>query len=135
MLQAITIPDQRYDRAIRSVDFIQKYIFPGGCLPSLGVISKHVGADTDMRIVKVDDIAQHYSWTLKIWRERFLENIDKVRELGFSDKFQRMWEFYLAYCEGGFAERAIGTVQMVLEKPMGRADLVCGPAVSGRMRS
>lgn len=123
-IQAITIPDQRYHRATRSVDFIQKYIFPGGCLPSIATMAQHIGRHSDMRIVRVDDIASHYAKTLASWRRRFLDNQYAVQKLGFTEQFQRMWEFYLAYCEGGFTERAIGTVQMVLEKPRGRADLL-----------
>lgn len=116
-LQAITITDQRYERAKDAVDFIKRYIFPGGCLPSVNVISQHVSSDTDMIVTSLDDITQDYAETLKHWREAFFENLHKVKALGFDERFIRMWEYYLCYCEGGFRERVIGTVQMVLAKP------------------
>jgi len=116
-LQAITITDQRYERAKDTVDFIKRYIFPGGCLPSVTAISQHVSSDTDMIITSLDDITQDYAETLKHWREAFFENLDRVKALGFDERFIRMWEYYLCYCEGGFRERVIGTVQMVLAKP------------------
>ena len=117
LIQAITIPDQRYQQALGSVDFIQKYIFPGGCLPSLAVIAGHVASDTDLQIVGLEDITGHYARTLQHWRERFLQREEQVRALGFDDAFVRMWEFYLAYCEGGFLERSIGTAQILMAKP------------------
>lgn len=118
LIQAITIPDQRYDAARTSMDFIQKYIFPGGALPSHSVIASHVANDTDMQIVGVEDITLHYARTLAAWRDRFLHRIDDVKALGFDDVFVRMWEFYLAYCEGGFMERVIGTSQILMAKPL-----------------
>jgi cyclopropane-fatty-acyl-phospholipid synthase len=120
LLQSITIADQRYAVAKRSVDFIQRYIFPGGCLPSVAIISDAVARNTDMRIAHLEDIGTHYATTLKHWRERFLARLDKVRELGYPEEFIRMWEYYLCYCEGGFRERAIGTAQVLLGKPLNR---------------
>lgn len=117
VIQAITIPDQRYDRARRSVDYIKRYIFPGGCLPSLAVIAQHIAEDTDMQLVHLRDITRDYARTLAHWRERFLANLDSVRALGFDERFIRMWEFYLCYCEGGFRERIIGTAQLAFAKP------------------
>lgn len=117
LLQAITIADQRYNRAKKEVDFIQRYIFPGGCLPSVNVIADNVTKHTDMRFYHMDDIGEHYAETLLRWRERFFENIQQIHELGYSETFSRMWEFYLCYCEGGFRERTIGTVQLLLTKP------------------
>ncbi|KGE03143.1 SAM-dependent methyltransferase [Pseudohaliea rubra] len=117
VIQAITIPDQRYDRARRSVDYIKRYIFPGGCLPSLGVIARHIAEDTDMQLVNLRDITRDYARTLAHWRDRFLANLDSVRDQGFDDRFIRMWEFYLCYCEGGFRERIIGTAQLTFAKP------------------
>lgn len=117
VIQAITIADQRYDQARRSVDFIQRYIFPGGCLPSVAVIADHLARDTDMQMVHLRDITQDYALTLAHWRERFLAAQDAVNTMGFDQHFIRMWEFYLAYCEGGFAERIIGTVQLAFAKP------------------
>jgi len=116
-IQAITIPDQRFTQAAKNVDFIKRYIFPGGCLPSLGVITKHIAKDTDMVIADVADITQHYATTLATWRKSFFEQIDQVRQQGFDERFIRMWDYYLCYCEGGFKERIIGTHQIVFHKP------------------
>ena len=117
VIQAITISDQRYDRARRSVDYIKRYIFPGGCLPSLAVIAGHLAQDTDMQMVHLRDITQDYAQTLRLWRQRFLDRLEDVRAMGFDDRFIRMWEFYLSYCEGGFRERIIGTAQLAFAKP------------------
>jgi cyclopropane-fatty-acyl-phospholipid synthase len=119
-LQSITIGDQIFDRHARSVDFIKRYIFPGSCIPSVTAISNAVAGSTDLRLVHLEDITPHYARTLREWRRRFLANIDKVREMGYSDTFIRMWEYYLCYCEGGFAERYIGDVQILFAKPLYR---------------
>ena len=116
-IQAITIADQRYDYARKSVDFIQRYIFPGGCLPSNAIIADKVANKTDMQIVNIEDITEHYADTLQDWRQRFFDQLEAVRKQGFDDVFCRMWDFYLAYCEGGFRERAISTGQFVMAKP------------------
>ena len=121
LLQAITINDQRYDQAKQSVDFIQRYIFPGGSLPSVTVMSEWVKRKTDMNIIHLEDIGEHYAQTLKHWRNGFLAQIEQVRAQGFDERFIRMWEFYLCYCEGGFRERSISTVQLLLAKPSYRA--------------
>lgn len=117
LLQSITIADQRYHIAKKEVDFIQRYIFPGGCLPSVEVIANTVSKHTDMRFFHLEDIGPDYATTLFKWRERFFNNLSQVKELGYSDTFIRMWEFYLCYCEGGFHERGIGTIQLLLTKP------------------
>ncbi len=117
LLQAIVIGDQRYDHYRRSADFIQRYIFPGGCLPSVARIMDCVARQTDMRVIHLEDFAEDYAKTLAHWRERFLANIDRARKLGYSEEFLRMWEYYLCYCEAGFRERNIGLVQIVLAKP------------------
>jgi len=121
LLQAITIADQRYDMARKTVDFIQRYIFPGGSLPSIAVISDFAKCKTDMNILHIEDIGEHYAQTLKHWREAFNAKLDAVRAQGFDDRFIRMWEFYLCYCEGGFIERSIGTAQVLLAKPQYRS--------------
>jgi cyclopropane-fatty-acyl-phospholipid synthase len=121
-LQAITIGDQIFDRHKRSVDFIKRYIFPGSCIPSITAVASAIASATDMRLVQLKDITPHYATTLRQWRERFFANIDQVRELGYSDTFIRMWEYYLSYCEGGFAERYIGDVQMLFAKPNYRGE-------------
>ena len=116
-IQAITMADQRYAAARDEVDFIKRYIFPGGCLPSIEVISGHIARDTDMQITHLRDITADYAETLAHWRTRFQAALPQVREQGFDTVFERMWEFYLCYCEGGFRERIIGTVHMTFAKP------------------
>lgn len=116
-IQAITIPDQRYDRYRKSTDFIQQYVFPGGCLPSIGAISRAVGRSTDLRVTHLEDFAAHYARTLSHWRARLFENLAEVRCQGMDDRFIRCWDYYLCYCEGGFAERQIGVSQIVFSKP------------------
>jgi cyclopropane-fatty-acyl-phospholipid synthase len=117
LLQAITIPDQGYDRYRRSVDFIQKYIFPGGCLPSISAISNAICRASDFRLFHLEDFGSHYAETLARWRSRFWQNIDQVRGLGFDERFIRMWHYYLCYCEAGFLENQIGVAQILLSKP------------------
>jgi cyclopropane-fatty-acyl-phospholipid synthase len=120
LLQTITIADQAFNRHKRRVDFIKRYIFPGSCIPSIAAISSSIARVTDLRLFHLEDITPHYAKTLRTWRERFFTNIDKVRELGFPETFVRMWEYYLCYCEGGFTERYLGDVQMLLTKPLCR---------------
>ena len=117
VIQAITIAEQQYATAIREVDFIQRYIFPGSNIPSFGAISSAIGRAGDLNVISMDDLAPHYVRTLQCWRENFHTHIDAVRAQGFDERFIRMWEFYLAYCEGGFAERAIGVTHLRLAKP------------------
>jgi cyclopropane-fatty-acyl-phospholipid synthase len=119
-IQAITIPDERYDAARREVDFIKRYVFPGGCLPSLAVL-RQAAAATDLRLERVDEIGLHYPETLRRWRANFARNRDAVAALGFDERFRRIWEFYFCYCEGAFLERAIGDVQLALAKPAAAA--------------
>lgn len=123
LLQAITIADQQYQSARTSVDFIKQRIFPGCCIPSVSVLCDAVARVTDMRLFQLNDIGPHYATTLKHWRERFFANIASVRTLGYPESFIRMWEFYLCYCEAGFAEHATGDVQMLLIKPDARPSL------------
>ena len=117
LIQAITIADQLYDAALKDVDYIKKFIFPGGFLPSISAMSHSIGRVSDMKLFHLDDIGPHYARTLAHWKQRFFERIDDVRRAGYSDAFIRMWEYYLNYCEGAFIERDIGTVQMLLTKP------------------
>jgi len=124
LLQSITIADQRYQSASKEVDFIQRYIFPGGCLPSVSIISQNISEHTDMRFYHLEDIGQHYATTLAMWRERFFSNIGQIKQLGYTETFIRMWDFYLSYCEGGFKEHSIGTIQLLLTKPQCRRDPV-----------
>ena len=120
LIQAIVIADQNFDDYRRSVDFIQRYIFPGGMLPSLAAITDRLARVTDMRLFHLEDLTPHYARTLQHWRKRFMANRDRIAELGLSPEFQRLWEFYFCYCEGGFLERGIGNVQLLLSKPLNR---------------
>ena len=117
LIQAITIKDQRYSKAIQSVDFIQKYIFPGSCIPSITAIQNSLTSSTDLVINDIRDIGHHYARTLADWRKRFLKNKQEIRKLGFDDKFLRMWLFYFAYCEGGFEEKVISDIHLHITKP------------------
>jgi cyclopropane-fatty-acyl-phospholipid synthase len=119
-LQAITIIDQAYEAQIRSVDFIRRYIFPGGFIPSVAAITRSLAKVTDLRLFHLEDLTPHYARTLRTWRERFFANLDAVRKLGYPETFIRMWEYYLCYCEGAFRERYLGSAQMILTKPDAR---------------
>jgi cyclopropane-fatty-acyl-phospholipid synthase len=127
LLQAITIRDQVFEWHKKNVDFIKRYIFPGSCIPSVTAMAEAIAQATDLRIFHLEDITPHYAETLKRWRENFFHNIDQVRALGFPETFIRMWEFYLCYCEGGFAERYLGDVQILMTKPMSRAAPILPP--------
>ena len=117
LLQAITIQDQDYRAQLRSINFIQRYVFPGSFIPSVSAITDSLRRVTNLKIFHLEDIGPHYARTLALWRRNFLEHLGAVRKLGYSERFIRMWEFYLCSCEGGFAERALGDVQMLLTKP------------------
>jgi cyclopropane-fatty-acyl-phospholipid synthase len=117
LLQAIVIDDRAYHVEKAGKSFINTYIFPGGCLPSLEIISRSVARVTDFRQVHLEDITAHYATTLERWRERFLDAGERLSELGYDERFRRLWELYLSYCEGGFRERRIQDVQLLLAKP------------------
>jgi cyclopropane-fatty-acyl-phospholipid synthase len=106
-----------YDQARRSVDFIKRFIFPGSFIPSVSAIADSVARATDLKIFHLEDIGPHYARTLKMWRERFLTRRGDVQAQGYPENFVRMWEYYLCYCEGGFEERQLGDVQILLTKP------------------
>ncbi len=125
-LQAITIPDQDLESHRHTVDFIKRYIFPGGELVSLLALSDAARRATDLRTTHVEDLTPHYAETLRRWRSRMLHNLPRMRALGLDDRFLRMWEFYLCYCEGGFEERSIGLLQAVYEKPAVRRPSLLG---------
>ena len=116
-IQTITITDQRYEKAKHSVDFIQRYIFPGSCIPSLTALQNSITESSDLKIYQVRDIGDHYARTLALWRTAFIKRLSEVKDLGFDDVFIRMWHFYLAYCEGGFKEKAISDIHLKLIKP------------------
>jgi cyclopropane-fatty-acyl-phospholipid synthase len=107
VIQAITIPEDRYESAKNDVDFIQKYIFPGGFLPSVSAISTHAGSQ-GLYLSNYYDFGLGYAETLACWRKRFEENLSEIKSQGLSDTFINMWRFYFSYCEGGFREQKIG---------------------------
>jgi cyclopropane-fatty-acyl-phospholipid synthase len=120
LLQAITIRDQFYAQALKSVDFIKRFIFPGSFIPSVQALVDSIARSSDLKLFHLEDIGPHYARTLKLWRDRLLANQGQMRAQGFPDSFRRMWEYYLCYCEGGFEERQLGDVQMLLTKPRSR---------------
>jgi len=117
LLQGITYNDPDFDSYKNSVDFIRKYIFPGSCLVAMPQILQAIKEKTDMAMVDSEDITHHYARTLKIWRKDFLKVLPQVKDLGFSEPFARIWNFYLVYCEAGFLENLIGDFQLVFAKP------------------
>ncbi len=121
-IQAICVPDRRYERTKNTEDFIRRFIFPGGFLPSIGAISRSVSKATQMQIIDVEDLSAHYAETLRRWREKFDESIDDVHALGLDDRFCRLWRFYLAYCEAGFLERHCTVNQIVFAGRQWRPD-------------
>ncbi|MBB1352968.1 cyclopropane-fatty-acyl-phospholipid synthase family protein [Pseudoalteromonas sp. SR45-5] len=117
LIQAITIGDQRYKHYLKNSDFIQQYIFPGGCLPSLNEMSEQIKNNTDMVIHTVNDIGAHYARTLADWRSRFIKSWPDLDRSKFDERFYRLWLFYFAYCEGAFRARATSTVHLMARKP------------------
>lgn len=117
LLQAITIDDRAYEVEKASRSFIKERIFPGGSLPSLASIARDLARHTDLQLIHLQDLTPNYVPTLRRWRERFLDHAKELAALGYDEAFRRLWTFYLAYCEAGFAERRICDVQLVLAKP------------------
>jgi len=134
LLQAIVMPERNYDRYLRGVDFIQQYVFPGGCLPSLSAMLESVGRTSDLRLVHVEDFASHYAETLRRWRQAFEESLPEIRRLGYDEQFIRKWRYYLCYCEAAFEERYIGVMQVQFDGPDCRRDpiRVTAQAAAGR---
>ncbi len=122
VIQAITMRGEFHAQSLRAVDFIQRFVFPGSQLPSMASLTASAARSGDLELVGAEDFTGGYALTLRRWREAFLDAQDRVRALGFGDEFVRLWEFYLAYCEGGFLEHSIGSVQLVFSKPRGRPD-------------
>jgi cyclopropane-fatty-acyl-phospholipid synthase len=120
LIQAITTPDDRFGESVGRVDFIKRHIFPGGQLPSLDAMTSAWRKQTDLRLLHYEDFGEDYARTLQEWRRRFHERISDVEALGYSPRFQRMWDFYLASCEGAFQERHCGVAQMLLARPDAR---------------
>ncbi|MGM0562914.1 MAG: class I SAM-dependent methyltransferase [Pseudomonadota bacterium] len=113
VIQAITIEDHRYEQALNSVDFIKRFIFPGSFIPCVSVLTASAGR-AKLRLVNLEDIGDSYARTLNEWRQRFSAEVDRVLALGYDQRFVRMWLFYLCYCEGGFIERSISDVHLLL---------------------
>ncbi|WNH49036.1 cyclopropane-fatty-acyl-phospholipid synthase [Stenotrophomonas aracearum] len=117
LLQAITIEDHRYQQALGSVDYIKRFVFPGSFIPSLSAMLAAKTRSSDLQVIGQHDFGQSYALTLRAWRRRFLSQLPAVRAQGFDERFIRLWEFYLAYCEGGFLERSIGVSQLLFARP------------------
>jgi len=122
LIQAITVPDREYAWYVKNPDFINRYIFPGGCCPSLGAMTAAAAGRTDFRLVRLEDFTPHYARTLREWRRNFHARLPEVRALGYDDRFVRMWDCYLAFCEGGFAEQHTGLLQLLYARPDYRVD-------------
>lgn len=120
LIQAITIADQKYDQYARSVDFIQRCIFPGGCVPSNTRMLQVIAEKTDMVVRQLDDFGFDYARTIQDWRKRFNRSYEELLKKGYDETFKRLWEFYLCYCEGGFLERSISVVHVVATRPGNR---------------
>jgi len=120
VLQAITIRDQFYESARKSVDFIQRHIFPGSGIPSIHAMMNSVTKKTDLALAHQEDFAEDYADTLNHWARRLESNQAEIPKLGYPKFLYRLWKYYFSYCEGGFRERAIGVSQLVLKKPLYR---------------
>ncbi len=116
LIQAITMPDHRYEQYRRQTDFIQRYVFPGSCVPSMAAMSAAMRQSSDFALIDREEIGPHYATTLRTWRQNFFERVDQVRALGYPERFVRLWNYYLCYCEAGFEERYIGTSQLLLKR-------------------
>jgi len=117
LVQAITIEDRRYAQALKSVDFIKRHVFPGSFIPSISALIAAKTRASDLALIQLEDFGSSYALTLKAWRERFTAKLAQVRAQGFDERFERLWEFYLAYCEGGFRERSIGVAHLLMARP------------------
>ncbi|MGA9528658.1 MAG: cyclopropane-fatty-acyl-phospholipid synthase family protein [Terriglobales bacterium] len=129
LLQTITIQEQKFHQYRKQSDWIKKHIFPGAELASVIAIQQSLARKTSMQLFHMEDIGKHYALTLHEWRRRFLEHLSEVRQLGFDDRMVRMWDYYLAYCEGGFRERYISDVQLVLSKVTDAIQLMNEPVM------
>jgi cyclopropane-fatty-acyl-phospholipid synthase len=117
LIQAITMPDNRYEDYLKRTDFIQQYIFPGSCVPSLLAMMNYISEHSDLRVENIDNFGPHYAETLRLWHNKFMQNKDKVQSLGYSNEFIRLWQYYLCYCEAGFEEKYLGTMHLHLSRP------------------
>jgi len=122
LLQAIVMPERGYDAYLNSVDFIRRYVFPGGCLPSITSTLESIGRTSRLRLVHAEDFGSHYAETLRRWRASFQQRLPQVRQLGYSEELIRLWDYYLCYCEGAFEERHVGVVQLCFDNHECRRD-------------
>jgi cyclopropane-fatty-acyl-phospholipid synthase len=122
-LQAITVDDRSFERAKNGSDFVSELIFPGGCIPSVEAISRSLRRATPLTVIDLEDIGRHYVETLRRWYDNVAAARDEIAALGLDRRFQRLWDLYLCYCEGAFAERHISDVQMVMAMPDWRPPL------------
>ncbi len=120
LLQSITIDDREYERARDEVDFIKRYIFPGSFIPSVTVLIDAYRRNGDLKAIHMEDIGPHYARTLRHWRSRLFSRLHEARSMGYSQEFLRMWDYYFCLCEGGFEERYLGNIQLLLAKPLNR---------------
>ena len=132
LVQAITIEDHRYAQALKSVDFIKRHVFPGSFIPSINALLEAKTRTSELALTQLEDFGSSYALTLKAWRERFMAKLVQVRAQGFDERFVRMWEFYLAYCEGGFRERSIGVAHLLMAKPGNRRAALLPEITEGR---
>ena len=131
LLQTITIKESKFQQYRKQSDWIKKHIFPGAELASVIEIQRSLARSTRMQMFHMEDIGMHYALTLHEWRRRFLEHLPEVRQLGFDNRFVRMWDYYLAYCEGAFLERYISDAQMVLSKSPRQTKFMYEPSMGG----
>ena len=116
VIQTITIPDERYESARKCVDFIKKYVFPGSCIPSIGVLRQAMSKSSDLKLTHLEEFGTHYATTLNRWAVNLHDNRERVLQRGYPRELLRLWDFYLAYCEGGFIERNIGLAQIEVRR-------------------
>lgn len=137
LVQAITIEDHRYRQALRSVDFIKRHVFPGSFIPSIAAMTAAKARASDLALIQLEDFGLSYARTLDAWRRRFHTRLADVRAQGYDESFIAMWDFYLAYCEGGFRERSIGVAQLLMAKPGHRtpAPMPELPHAAGELRA
>jgi cyclopropane-fatty-acyl-phospholipid synthase len=130
LLQAIVVDDRHYDHDAKHEDFIKRWIFPGGVLPSVGEIARRVAADTDLQLAHLEDLTSHYAETLHRWHGNLRGAWDRLLAAGRDERFLRLWEFYFHYCRGGFLERRVGVVQSVMVKPRCRDLAILQPVAA-----
>lgn len=124
LIQGITIDERFYEQAKRSVDFIQRFIFPGSCIPSVSALMQESAKAGDLGLIHLEDIGMHYATTLQAWRRNVAAKLPDIKALGYQSEFLRLWDFYLCYCEGGFRERSLSVVHLLYAKSGWRPDSV-----------